>query len=115
VIESSPEAVHQLAAGLWRSAREHRWTRSARLSFRWRPESDEVGAQLRQHLGEQLDPVPVLDAGADAAPRDVGASVVLTAPTLSSVEAQIRWAFEAGRRFKAELLAVGIGEPRRVE
>ena len=112
MIETSSKAVHQLAAGLWRSAREQGWTRSARLSLRWRAPSGELADRLGRHLGSRLDRLPVLDAGADAGTHDVGAGIALTAPSLTDIEAQIRWALEAGREFQAALLDVGIGAPR---
>jgi hypothetical protein len=112
VIETSSKAIHRLAAGLWRSAREQGWTRSARLSLRWRAPSGELADRLGRHLGSRVDPLPVLDAGADAGTYDVGGAIALTAPSLSDIEAQIRWALEAGRECQAVLLAVGIGAPR---
>ena len=58
LIERGPEAVHKLAAGLWRSARENRWTRAAKLSFHWRPRSDQDTSRLRRHLGERINSDP---------------------------------------------------------
>jgi hypothetical protein len=115
VIEKNPESVHQLAAGLWRAAREQGWTRSARLSLRWRAPSGELADRLGRHLGNRFDRLPILDAGADAGTHDVGAAIALTAPTLSNIEAQIRWALEAGCEFQAALLDVGIGAPREAQ